>query len=88
MREKWKHIIRKAKAQGGSFTKANADWWLDTMYYCNAGHYSSQILKRMVEDGCIQRIRKGHYTVIRENFRKPSKKQVGVVDDPAQTTLF
>lgn len=85
-REKWTTIIRKAQAQVGDFTKADVDSWLDAMYYCNAGHYASEILKRMVEDGCIQRVKKGHYKVVRASFRKPGKKQVA--EDAAQTSLF
>jgi predicted transcriptional regulator of viral defense system len=89
MREKWMIILRAAKAQGGLFVKSEATEWIKHFYYAGADNYAQQILCRMVKDGCISRIKKGHYQVKRSP--KPMKggaKSNQVFTNPQQGNLF
>lgn len=82
-------ILRKAKDQDGHFKKAEVTAWLAPFYYAGEAHYAQEILARMVKDGCIKRIKKGHYQVMRGP--KPMKggvKQTQIFTNPAQGELF
>lgn len=88
-REKWMIILRNAKEQSNEFKKADAVSWLDHLYYAGTKHYAQEILGRMVKDGCIKRIKKGHYQVMRGP--KPTKggvKATQIFTNPEQGELF
>jgi predicted transcriptional regulator of viral defense system len=88
-REKWMLIIRKANEQGGQFKKAEVTAWFAPLYYAGEAHYAQEILARMVKDGCINRIKKGHYQVMRGP--KPMNggvKAKQIFTNPEQGELF
>jgi predicted transcriptional regulator of viral defense system len=88
-REKWMMILRKAKEQDGIFKKADATAWLAPLYYAGEAHYAQEILARMVKDGCIKRIKKGHYQVMRGPMPiKGGVKATQIFTNPAQGELF
>lgn len=87
-REKWVIIVKMAKAQNNEFKTGDAVNVLKHFYYYNAGHYVQQILKRMCDDGCIVRVKKGHYILVRSSFKTGSR---GIKSEPInknQTNLF
>ena len=88
-REKWQIILSKAYQQDNFFTKSDVNKWFEPLYYANAEHYASQMLQRMVKDGCIKRIKKGIYQVM----RSPKRMGGGVASsrvlvDANQVSLF
>ena len=89
-REKWQLILTKASKQGKLFTKSECDEWLKPYYYGGrSSGYASQMLARMVKDGCIKRIKKGIYQVMR--LPKPMSGGITsarVLVDATQISLF
>lgn len=88
-REKWQLILNNGYQQGKVFTKAEVNEWLKPFYYGGLSKgYASQILARMVADGCIKRIKKGAYQVMRSPKPMGGKKATSVSMDAAQQSLF
>ena len=59
-----------AFAQGGEFTTAQANELLSCYYYHNGEHYVAEMLTRMVRNGQITRIKRGHYRLNMHNFKQ------------------
>lgn len=88
-REKWQMILKKAYDQGKLFTKAEVNEWLKPYYYGGlSSGYASQMLQRMVKDGCIKRIKKGTYQVVRSPRPMGGVRSSQVSMDASQQSLF
>jgi predicted transcriptional regulator of viral defense system len=62
-------ILQFASQNEGKITTAQANELLADRYYCNGAHYVSESLTRMVRNGTLNRVSRGHYE-INPGFKK------------------
>lgn len=76
-------ILKYAQQNGNSINKRVATELLQHRYYRNAGKYVGEVLKRMVDNGQLQRVKRGEYKLNLKSLQK------GVVDgNEDQLKLF
>lgn len=78
-------LLTFARSNDGKLTTKQANTLLARFYYCNAEHYVSEVLKRLVDSRALIRVSRGNYEV-NPNYR-PGRKGVHPVNIQ-QPTLF